>query len=548
MSKLKVDSFLDLVRRSGLVEKDRLDQTLSVLEAEHPGERISDSVIMARRLVDAGLLTDWQSQNLLEGRHRGFFLGKHKLLGHIGSGGMSSVYLAEHVVMRRREAIKVLPQSRVEDSSYLQRFLNEAQAAGALEHPNIVRAYDVDHDGKNYFLVMEFVEGRDLYELVKQEGPLSFDTAARYICQAATGLAYAHEKGLIHRDVKPANLLVDRKGVVKVLDLGLARFSTDDETASLTMANNEDVLGTADYCPPEQALNSHDVDHRADIYSLGCTLYYLLTGHPPFPDGTLAQRLLKHQTEEPASILKDRPDCPPELIAICRKMMAKKPGERYQTMNEVRQVLLSWLAGRSGSQGASPAQRPVTGPRRPSSPGSSKTLSRDDTVAGKSRARSDSTAASRDSSVLGHGGAAQDSGSRSGTASRSGSAARSGSTVRRAAAQSGVKPSGSKSGASKLGTGKAGGSQSPPANKRPADEDPFSGFGLPDDLLSELDSAPAADPLAGPTLGGPTLGKPGAGRKGKKSNDSVFWPILIGAAIAIILLIGVAIGVLINLS
>jgi serine/threonine protein kinase len=189
--------------------------------------------------------------------------------------------------------------------------------------------------------------------LVKDKGPLDYLVAADYVRQAADGLAHAHKAGLIHRDVKPANLLVDQKKVVKVLDLGLARF-TSDEQASLTVAFDENVLGTADYLAPEQALDSHGVDGRADIYSLGCTLYFLLTGHPPFPDGTLPQRLMMHQKQPPPSIVKDRPDAPQELVDICMKMMAKKADQRYQSMTDVSSVLADWLASK-GKKSDSPS-------------------------------------------------------------------------------------------------------------------------------------------------------------------------------------------------
>ena len=193
-----------------------------------------------------------------------------------------------------------------------------------MDHRNIVRAYDVDNDGNIHYLVMEYVEGRDLQHIVKEDGPLDYVAAAEYFRQAASGLAHAHRAGLIHRDVKPANLLVDQKNVIKLLDLGLARF-TDEDKASLTVAYDENVLGTADYLAPEQALDSHGVDARADIYGLGCSMYYVLTGHPPFVGGTLPQRLMMHQKQPPPSILLDRPDAPPDLIEICMKMMAKKP-------------------------------------------------------------------------------------------------------------------------------------------------------------------------------------------------------------------------------
>jgi len=359
MARIKVDTFLDLLRRSGLVEKDQLDRFLRELREQARGPDLPDTEVVASRLVESGLVTSWQCEKLLEGRHKGFFLGKYKLLDHLGTGGMSSVYLAEHVLMQRRVAIKVLPKHRVEDTSYLARFHREAQAAAALDHRNIVRAYDVDNDGAIHYLVMEYVEGRDLQQMVKQEGPLPFEKAAEYIRQGAEGLAHAHAAGLIHRDVKPANLLVDRKDVVKVLDLGLARF-TDEETASLTVAYDENVLGTADYLAPEQALDSHGVDARADIYSLGCSLYFVLTGHPPFPEGTLPQRLMMHQKHPPPPIRNDRPDVPETLVEICSKMMAKKPADRYQTAGEVADALGDWLA----SVGHAPGDGGSSGSRR----------------------------------------------------------------------------------------------------------------------------------------------------------------------------------------
>jgi serine/threonine protein kinase len=339
-----VPKFLDAVQRSGLVEKARLDEVLSVLERDVGEQGLSDTLAISARLTQVGLLTGWQSQQLLEGRCRGFFVGKYKLLNHLGSGGMSSVYLAEHLVMRRRVAIKILPTNRVSDSSYLARFHREARAAAALDHPNIVRAFDVDHEGDVHYLVMEYVEGRDLRVLVEGDGPLDFRTAAEYIRQAAEGLAHAHAAGLVHRDMKPANLLIDARGVVKVLDLGLARFA-DDPDASLTQQFDEKVLGTVDYMSPEQALDSHRTDGRADIYSLGCTLYFALTGHPPFPSGTLAQRVMLHQTGEPEALSKKRPDISPALVAICRRMMAKSPAARYQSASEVSAALAAWLAG-----------------------------------------------------------------------------------------------------------------------------------------------------------------------------------------------------------
>ena len=349
MPKLTVDKFLDLVPKSKLVDHDRWSQFVADLECdahsdEEPLAEMTPADI-ADRLVDQELLTRWQADKLLEGRHKGFVVGKYRLLGHLGTGGMSSVYLAEHLLMHRRVAIKVLPKTRGADteSSYLARFHREAQAIAALDHVNIVRAYDIDNEGDTHYLVMEYIDGLDLNIIVRDSGTLDYITAARYIKQAARGLHYAHSVGLIHRDVKPANLLVDSEGVVKILDLGLARFIAEKEQASLTVAYDENVLGTADYLAPEQAVDSHGVDARADIYGLGCSLYYLLTGHPPFTEGTLTQRLMSHQKDPPPSIYDDREDAPPGLVSICLRMMAKKPADRYKNCEEVAEVLGDWL-------------------------------------------------------------------------------------------------------------------------------------------------------------------------------------------------------------
>ena len=206
----------------------------------------------------------------------------------------------------------------------------------------MVRAIDVDHDDKLHYIVMEFVDGTDLQAIVSRNGPLDYRLAAEYTRQAAEGLAYAHRSGLIHRDIKPANLLVDKTGTIKILDMGLARF-TDESQASLTREYDQKMIGTVDYLSPEQAVDSHKVDARADIYSLGCTLYFMLTGDAPFPQGTIAQRVLQHQSAEPADIRGVRPDAPSSLLAICRKMMAKAPADRYQSGDEVSLALSDWL-------------------------------------------------------------------------------------------------------------------------------------------------------------------------------------------------------------
>ncbi len=246
-----------------------------------------------------GLLTTFQAEQFLQGKWRRFTIGKYKVLERLGSGGMGSVYLCEHKLMRRRVAVKVLPSAKAEDTSSLERFYREARAVAALDHPNIVRAYDIDQDDKLHFLVMEHVDGCSLQEIIKKTGPMDVLRACHYIRQAALGLQHAHETaGLVHRDIKPGNILVDRNGIVKILDMGLARFFHDEDDM-LTKKFEENVLGTADYLAPEQALDSHSVDIRADIYSLGATFYFCLTGRTPFAEGTVAQKLIWHQTRQP---------------------------------------------------------------------------------------------------------------------------------------------------------------------------------------------------------------------------------------------------------
>ena len=341
MSESSTQSFVQLLERSGIIAEDRLKTELTAL-TENANGRSLDIDRLTRHLLDAGLITNWHLEKLLAGKYKGFFLGKYKLLGHLGTGGMSSVYLAEHRLSGQLRAIKVLPRKKVFDKSYLDRFYLEARAAASLDHPNVVRIYDICNEGDTHYMVMEYVQGLDLYEIVKAQGPLPFNKAVEYCAQAAEGLSHAHRRELVHRDIKPANLLLTNDGVVKILDLGLALVNQED-SESLTLLYNERVMGTADYLSPEQAVNSHNVDRRADIYSLGCTLYFLLTGHPPFPKGTLAQRIAMHQTQEPADVRESRVDCPEPLVEICRHMMKKNVHERYQNCVDVKVELLGWL-------------------------------------------------------------------------------------------------------------------------------------------------------------------------------------------------------------
>lgn len=341
------DEFLRLAEESGVVDKPELEKALKSLTEQ--GADLTNASTLANSLVSNQTLTRWQAGKLLEGRHQGFTLGKYRLLSLLGKGSMGTVYLAEHTMMRRRVALKVLPFDHEQQPAYLDRFIREAQAVASLDHANIVRAYDVgkEHEGKRdvYYLAMEYVDGQDMAHYLKDNGPLDFVRAANLIRQVARGLSHAHDRGLTHRDVKPGNLLLDRDDVIRILDLGLAVFHSadQDEEASLTVSNNDHLLGTADYISPEQARNSHEVDHRTDIYSLGCTFYFMLTGFPPFRQGTVTQRLLAHQTQTPPPVTERRPDFPADLGAILDRMLAKTTDERYQSCHDVAGELKNWL-------------------------------------------------------------------------------------------------------------------------------------------------------------------------------------------------------------
>jgi eukaryotic-like serine/threonine-protein kinase len=328
------DDFLSVVRKSRLVsEKD-----LEAFAAEHP--TLTEPKDFAREMQIAGLITPFQAGQLVRGRHKGFVLGKYKLLDRIGMGGMGQVYLAEHNAMRRRVAVKVLPPERSESPFARERFLREARAAAALDHPHLCRVFDVENDGDVHFLVMEYLPGVSLHDLISRRGPLSPERTANYLYQTAAGLSAIHARSLVHRDIKPANLLLDRNGTVKVLDLGLVRSELDDD--ALTRGEGAKIVGTADFLAPEQAVNSSTVDSRADLYALGATAYYLLTGEPPFKAEKVSQKLIAHQIAEPKPVHLARPGVPADLSAVVHKLLAKKPDDRYACAAEVMAALEPW--------------------------------------------------------------------------------------------------------------------------------------------------------------------------------------------------------------
>lgn len=368
MTALSSADFLDIVRKSQLVEEQKLDPFLEQLQAHLPME----PRVIAQLFIRNGLLTHFQAQQLLLGKWRKFTVGgKYKLLELLGAGGMGKVFLCEHIHLHTLVAVKVLLSERTKDASAVDRFYWEARAVASLNHPNIVRAHDVDRDGNLHFIVMDYVDGASLHDIVMKTGPLDCARAAHYISQAATGLQNAHQAGWVHRDIKPSNILVDREGIVKILDLGLARLFLDQNDQLTKAFEEKAVLGTADFLAPEQGMDSHEVDIRADIYGLGGTFYFLLAGVPPFGNqGSTTQKLVWHQLRQPNPIQDFRSDLAEEMAAVVDKMMAKDPEERFQTPAEVVEALRPWT--QSPIDPPSAEEMPVLSPavRRLATPGS----------------------------------------------------------------------------------------------------------------------------------------------------------------------------------
>ncbi|HPM79194.1 MAG TPA: SUMF1/EgtB/PvdO family nonheme iron enzyme [Candidatus Anammoximicrobium sp.] len=329
-----------------LVSEDEIQAALANLPDE-PEARSAEQLL--RELVKQSKLTAHQARVVLEGRAKSLMLGSYVVLDELGKGGMGEVFKAQHRLMDRVVALKVVSGGLVQSPDALQRFHREVRAAAKLTHPNVVAAYDAADVEGGHFLVMEYVDGHDLSSLVKKQGPLPLGQAVDCILQAARGLEYAHQQGVVHRDIKPSNLLLDRNGTVKILDMGLARISTDAAPGQVVahqaeLTSSGVILGTIDYMAPEQAQNTRLADQRADIYSLGITFYYLLTGRPAYGGDSLISKLLAHQTH-PIPVLQEViPETPAALDDIFRKMVAKQPQDRYQTMTEVVAALETFQA------------------------------------------------------------------------------------------------------------------------------------------------------------------------------------------------------------
>ncbi len=337
-----IAAFLATLTRSRLMSREEVD---NLADANLP----SDAKEFARELVAAKKLTNFQASALLRGISRGLVLGNYVILDKLRRAGMGHVYKARQQTMGRIVCIKTLPSSATQNPEMLERFRREARAVAALNHPNIVVGHDAAESDGIHYLVMEYIEGSDLAKRAKEKA-FTINEAVAITLQTAKALAYAHRQGIVHRDIKPHNLLLDDTGNVKILDMGIARFDailgdTCDASGQATMTNTGVVMGTVDFMSPEQALNTRKADARSDVYSLGCTLYYILTQKPLFGGDTVMEKLVAHRETPPPKLSDSLRNVPPGLEAVFRKMVAKEPRDRYATMDDLAADLSAVQAG-----------------------------------------------------------------------------------------------------------------------------------------------------------------------------------------------------------
>jgi serine/threonine protein kinase len=336
----RLDDFVANVAKSGLMAPHDLAHWRAQID---PRPDSDSDLRLARYLVRQGALTAYQARKVLSGATRGFFLGGYRILRPLGEGGMGKVFLAARQSDGHQVAIKVLPPKRaLQEEQSLRRFQREMDLSRRVRHPNLALTLEVGCDDDIYFMVMEYIPGASLYELVKgpRGGPLRVPDAARFLLKVLDGLAAAHAAGLIHRDLKPGNIMVTPEGEAKMLDLGLARALEGDDQQPLTRPDA--VVGTLDYASPEQLGNAAAADRRSDLYSIGCTLYFMLAGRPPFEGGDVVNKIFKHRMEEPQPLEQVARGVPSAFAAIVRKLMAKDPADRYQSCAELRADLARW--------------------------------------------------------------------------------------------------------------------------------------------------------------------------------------------------------------
>lgn len=331
-----VAGLIEELRKTKLLKSAQVDETVRLLQPRFPS-----ALGLAKELVRRSWLTVYQINQLFQANGQQLILGPYHILDHLGRGGVSQVFKAWHTERDCLVALKVIHPQLLSNAEAVGRFQREMKAVTRLAHPNIVSAFEDTAIGDAHFFAMEFVQGTDLQKLVELSGALPVSQACDFIRQAAHGLAHAHEQGLVHRDVKPANLVrIEGGSVIKILDFGLARLHNAGGAApGAALTAQGAMIGTADYVAPEQARDARQADIRSDIYGLGCTFYHLLTGGPPFPGGSALQKIHHHLNKEPASVRIIRPETPEAVEAVVKKMMAKKPDERFQTPGEVAEKL-----------------------------------------------------------------------------------------------------------------------------------------------------------------------------------------------------------------
>ncbi|HTU23386.1 MAG TPA: serine/threonine-protein kinase [Gemmataceae bacterium] len=363
-----VATFLTILQRMQVLTPQEVQEVTDKL-----GPHYSDPHDLARYLIEIDWLTEYQALLLFSDRWEELTVGPYLILDRLGEGGVSEVFKAWDTVKGRTVALKVLHQHLTDRTAAVREFQRELQAVTRLSHPNIIQTFDAHQLGALHYFAMEYIAGLDLDRYVRQSGALPIEQACEYIRQVAQGLQHAHQLGLVHRDIKPANLFLinppsasspspGRRGsdaVIKILDWGLARVRPDAggsaDLGGMDLDTEKGLLiGTADYIAPEQARDPCLVDIRADIYSLGCTLYFLLTGQPPFPGASLMQKLLQHQDADRPQVCAARPDVPQDLAVVVQRMMARRPEERYAIPLLVAGALRHFAAGATGRPGSSP--------------------------------------------------------------------------------------------------------------------------------------------------------------------------------------------------
>ena len=334
-----VDGFLKTILRSGLLDREALQSLLRSV----PLERRNEPDAVAEHLVKSGRLTRFQVRKLLSGASLGLVLGPFQVLAPIAKGGMGTVYLARDSRSELFVALKVLPPKKArEEERLLARFRREMEMCQRVSHPHLAWTYEVGVWHGVYYIAMEYIPGRSLFRLIHDEGTLPVPRLARLFAEVCLALDHAHNQGLIHRDLKPSNIIITPNDHAKVLDLGLALMEGEIQGEREVIGGEGYVVGTMDYIAPEQTADPSKVDARCDVYALGCTIYYALTGRAPFPGGTAKEKIMRHRSDEPTPLPQLNASIPPGFVGLVRYMMAKDPEQRLQSAAAVRHELLNW--------------------------------------------------------------------------------------------------------------------------------------------------------------------------------------------------------------